>query len=79
MIMTRKYIAEYKQKEHFCFTSGMTSDQVGNQSFSMTEDLMLSRDSVVHDLVGWKNIRFPVNVVRGCFQLHLTKIGFETK
>jgi len=53
MIMTRKYIAEYKQKEHFSFTSGgMTSDIVGNQSFSMTKDLMLARDSVV--IIGGK-------------------------
>jgi len=49
MIMTRKYIAEYKHKEHlFLFTSvGMTSRKVENQSFSMTKNLMLSRDSVV--------------------------------
>jgi hypothetical protein len=57
MIMTRKYIAEYKQKEHFFpFTSGgMTSDTVENQSFSMTKDLMLGRDSVVINLVGINN------------------------
>ena len=55
MIMTRKYIAEYKQKEHFfSFTSGgMTSDRVENQSFSMTQDLMLERDSVV---IWWEEI-----------------------
>jgi len=75
MIMTRKYIAEYKQKEHFSFTSGgMTSDIVGNQSFSMTKDLMLARDSVVI-IGGKKNIRFLVIII-GCFRIHLTKFGF---
>jgi len=38
----------------FSFTSGgMTSDRVENQSFSMTQDLMLERDSVV---IRWEEI-----------------------
>jgi len=63
MIMTRKYIAEYKQKEHFSFTwGGMTSDRVGNQSFSMTRDLMSARDSVV---IRWEE---TTSDIQSCFR-----------
>jgi len=55
MILTENTLQNTNRKNtFFSFTSGgMTSDRVENQSFSMTQDLMLERDSVV---IWWEEI-----------------------